>query len=219
MQLMIQWYCRKMSRVETSLKEYPMNILLCDQQKRNTELAEVKRNLRMRNGEHPVMVSAQRRARAPSIVNASALLANAPNDRQRYFHNSAQTHSLGARTRHLMNENRLPEEFDYGNKGSRCNIKPATFDGSNSWLDYKSHFDACATINNWSEKEKGLYLAVSLRGTAQGVLGNVSKETGQHYDLLVKALEEKFAPPNQTELYRAQFKERKQRASETLFVD
>lgn len=42
------------------------------------------------------------------------------------------------------------------------------------------------------------------------------RKKGQHYDLLVKALEERFAPPNQTELYRAQLKERKQRASETL---
>jgi hypothetical protein len=57
---------------------------------------------------------------------------------------------------------------------------------------------------------------VSLIGAAQRVLGNASKETGQHYDSLVKALEERFAPRNQTELYRAQLKERRQRASETL---
>lgn len=105
---------------------------------------------------------------------------------------------------------------DPGSKGTRCNIKPATFDGSHSWLDYKSHFDACAGLNNWSEKETGLYLAVSLRGAAQGILENVSNEMRQRYDLLVKALEERFAPPNQTELYRAQLKERRQKASETL---
>ncbi|CAC5404143.1 unnamed protein product [Mytilus coruscus] len=49
-------------------------------------------------------------------------------------------------------------------------IKPATFDGQGSWIDYKSH--ACSSINGWTEVEKGLYLAVSLRGQAQGVLGN-----------------------------------------------
>jgi hypothetical protein len=52
--------------------------------------------------------------------------------------------------------------------------------------------------SSWSEKEKGLYLAISLRRTTQGV---VSSETGQRYDLLVKTLEERFAPPYQTELY------------------
>jgi hypothetical protein len=36
--------------------------------------------------------------------------------------------------------------------------------------------------------------------------------------MLFKALEERFAPPHQTELYRAQLKERKQRASKKLSV-
>ena len=36
------------------------------------------------------------------------------------------------------------------------------------------------------------------------------------YDELVGALEERFAPPNQTELYRVQLRERRQKASETL---
>lgn len=45
---------------------------------------------------------------------------------------------------------------------------------------------------------------------------NVSSETDQQYDLLVEALEGRFAPPNQTEFYRAHVKERRQRAPETL---
>ena len=94
-------------------------------------------------------------------------------------------------------------------------LKPATYDGTGHWSDYKAHFDACAEINNWTEKEKGLYLAVSLRGQAQGVYGNLAKDSCK-YDELAKALEERFAPPNQTELYRVQLKERRQRASETL---
>ena len=94
-------------------------------------------------------------------------------------------------------------------------IKPATFDGSGSWLDYKAHFDVCAELNGWSDKEKGMYLAVSLRGQAQGVFGNIGGKSSD-YLLLVAALEERFAPPNQTELYRVQLRERRQKASETL---
>ena len=94
-------------------------------------------------------------------------------------------------------------------------LKPATFDGSVNWIDYKAHFDACSEINGWSGKEKGLYLAVSLRGQAQGVFGNLSTKT-HDYDELAKALQERFAPPNQTELYRVQMRERRQKASETL---
>ena len=93
-------------------------------------------------------------------------------------------------------------------------LKPATYDGTGHWSDYKAHFDACAEIN-WTEKGKGLYLAVSLQGQAQGVFGNLAKDSCK-YDKLQKALEERFAPPNQTELCRVPLKERRQLASETL---
>ena len=56
-------------------------------------------------------------------------------------------------------------------RGSGAKIKPATFDGTGHWKDYKAHFDACSELNKWTYKEKGLYLAVSLRGQAQGVFG------------------------------------------------
>lgn len=42
-------------------------------------------------------------------------------------------------------------------------------------------------------------------------------EMGQQYCLPVKSLEKCFAPPNQTELYQGQLKERRQKAFETLF--
>ena len=96
-------------------------------------------------------------------------------------------------------------------------MKPATFDGSGSWRDYKAHFEVCAALNGWSEIEKGMYLAVSLRGQAQGVYGNLgSGASSTDYGELVRALEERFAPPNQQELYRVQLRERRQKASESL---
>ena len=98
---------------------------------------------------------------------------------------------------------------------SGTKVKPATYDGTGHWKDYKAHFDACAELNKWTEKEKGLYLAVSLRGQAQGVFGNLADRSND-FNELTKALEERFAPPNQTELYRVQMKERRQRASESL---
>ena len=55
---------------------------------------------------------------------------------------------------------------------------------------------------------------MSLRGQAQGVFGNLSTQS-KDYDMLVQALEQRFAPPNQTELYRVQLRERRQTASET----
>ena len=61
-----------------------------------------------------------------------------------------------------------------------------------------------------------MYLAVSLRGNAQGVLGNLPGAAHSDYNALCIALEQRFAPTNQTELYRAQLRERKQKAVETL---
>jgi hypothetical protein len=52
-------------------------------------------------------------------------------------------------------------------------IKLANYDGTGEWRDYKSHFDACAAINDWDDEEKGLYLAAALRGQAQCVLGDL----------------------------------------------
>ena len=95
-------------------------------------------------------------------------------------------------------------------------IKLANYDGTGEWRDYKSHFDACAAINDWDDEEKGLYLPAALRGQAQCVLGDLPSDRQVHYTSLVEALEERFAPPNQMDLYRVQLKERRQKASETL---
>ncbi|PJE78497.1 hypothetical protein CI610_02561 [invertebrate metagenome] len=95
-------------------------------------------------------------------------------------------------------------------------VKASTYDGTTPWRDYLSHFEACARINRWTEQEMGLYLAVSLRGQAQGILGDLPARKQEHYFSLITALEQRFAPPNQTELYRVQLLERRQRANETL---
>ena len=61
-----------------------------------------------------------------------------------------------------------------------------------------------------------MYLAVSLRGQAQGVLGNLPDILQMDFKELSRSLEERFSPINQTELYRAQLKDRRQKATKTL---
>lgn len=95
-------------------------------------------------------------------------------------------------------------------------MKPATFDGTSSWIDYKAHFEACCSINLWNPRQKSLYLAASLRGQAQTVLGNIKTGTVYTYEDLCETLEARFAPVNQTELYRAMLREKRQKATETL---
>lgn len=106
-----------------------------------------------------------------------------------------------------------------GNNGcssQSLKIKPATYDGANSWIDYKAHFDLVAKVNNWSIDQRGLYLAVSLRGHAQSILGDLPVESRSDYESLITVLEERFAPPGQTELYRLQLRERRIKPGESL---
>lgn len=98
---------------------------------------------------------------------------------------------------------------------NRREVKAATYDRSGSWLDYKTHFNTVGKLNEWTDEEKGLFLAASLRGQAQAVLGNLPGDNTDYY-YLVQALEERFGPPNQTELYRVQLRERRKRATETI---
>ncbi|CAG2225914.1 unnamed protein product [Mytilus edulis] len=55
-----------------------------------------------------------------------------------------------------------------------------------------------------------------LRGQAQGVLGNIPTDKRQDFKELVRSLEERFSPANQTELYRTQLRKRRQKAFESL---
>jgi hypothetical protein len=96
-------------------------------------------------------------------------------------------------------------------------IKPATYDGSGpSGPDYHAHFEACAELSAWNYNQRGLYLVVLLRGNAQGVLGNMPKGAKPDYKTLIKAMEDRFEPPNQSDLYRVQMRERRQIAGESL---
>ena len=73
-------------------------------------------------------------------------------------------------------------------------LKPATFDGTGIWLDYKAHFDVYSQLNGWTENEKGVYLAVSLRVQAQGVFGNIASKS-HDYSELVKHLKTDLPHP------------------------
>lgn len=64
---------------------------------------------------------------------------------------------------------------------SKSIIKLTTYDGDGSWLDYKSHFNICATINDWTDPEKVFY---PFRVQTQGMLGNLPLNARQYFDEL-----------------------------------
>ncbi|KAL3882517.1 hypothetical protein ACJMK2_028853 [Sinanodonta woodiana] len=92
-------------------------------------------------------------------------------------------------------------EFSEQNKIKPPLVTPPTFDGTTPLMDFRAHFSMCAGINRWTQEEKGLYLAVSLRGQAQQLLGSGTPD----YDKLMDSLER-----------RVQLRSRKRREHETL---
>ena len=95
-------------------------------------------------------------------------------------------------------------------------MKPETYDGSGSWSDYLIQFNLIADYYNWNNYDKALQLATHLRGTAQGVLSDLSHTQRTDFMSLTAALAARFEPIQQTESYRAKIKSRLRRKNEPI---
>ena len=95
-------------------------------------------------------------------------------------------------------------------------LKPGTFDGSGNWTDYLIQFNLIAGYYRWSNYDRALQLATHLRGTAQGVLSDLSQEQRTNFNLLISALATRFEPVQQSELYWAKKKSRIRRKGEPI---
>jgi hypothetical protein len=95
-------------------------------------------------------------------------------------------------------------------------LRPDTFDGSGILDDFVAHFEAVADLNQWNVDLKGKYLAACLRGTAQGVLGDLEGHQRKQYETVLGALRRRFGHENQVDLFRAQLKSYKRKKGSTL---
>ena len=95
-------------------------------------------------------------------------------------------------------------------------LKPNTFDGVSPWEDYKAQFDLIAELNGWGDETKAVYLAASLKGHAQAVLGDLDERRRRDFTSLVAALSSRFGAEHQTELYRTQLKTLLRKKEQTL---
>ena len=99
----------------------------------------------------------------------------------------------------------------------RPSFTPARFDGSSvAWRDYKKHFEYCALLNQWTKREKAIFLAVSLKGQAQSVLSD-TRNIGDYYEM-VRLLELRFGPSGKAEMYLSQLRGRSRKPNESLQV-
>ena len=98
---------------------------------------------------------------------------------------------------------------------------PDRFDGTDSWVDYWAHFDACWNINEWSDEQAALVLACSLSKNARKVLiqrpkDSRGKERRLTIDELKKRLDLRYGPGGLAESFMAELNNRRQGLNETL---
>lgn len=93
---------------------------------------------------------------------------------------------------------------------------PGSYNGRSSWDAYHTQFKIPARINDWKEKEKATYLAVSLKCPALAVLNNIPPKSPYSYDALVSALETCFGSAHQAEFHQVRFKAKSRRRDEDL---
>ncbi|MES9884746.1 MAG: hypothetical protein ABW185_28200 [Sedimenticola sp.] len=151
--------------------------------------------------------------------------------RDHFRHSSYDTHIIGRNRVSFPDRRRLYDALEYGRDSRhdepvvrqnssdhtpRKYKQPATYDGRNSWRDYFVHFEMVSELNQWDETTRAMELAVSLRGSAQGVLSDLRPEQRRNYRSLVLALSSRFEPENQAELHRAQLKNRVRNKGEAL---
>ena len=96
-------------------------------------------------------------------------------------------------------------------------VLPQSYDGLSSWTDWfyhfkKMYFNKPMEYGTWSIE----FLVVSLRKKALQIFQYLPVHETLHFDTLVNALEEKFSPSQQCEMYKAQLRSRTKSPKESL---
>lgn len=110
----------------------------------------------------------------------------------------------------------LTRANEASSRSKRREKEPDTYSGTNvEWPDYICHFEQVANWNLWTEKEKAAQLAISLRGSAQKVLSELTAEDLSDYSRLKSALTQRFCPPERETAHRCEFRSRRRNQSES----
>ena len=119
---------------------------------------------------------------------------------ERYMNRQCNEY-LGPRVNSVRRKEREPDKFD---------------DKRWEWDDYLAHFMSLARWNNWSEADMASQLAMSLRGSAQTVLGNMTELEARDFGYLKAALARRYSPSERESAYRHDFRNRKWKKDENL---
>lgn len=95
-------------------------------------------------------------------------------------------------------------------------VKPEPYSGSEDWEEYISHFTLCSELGKWSEQERVLALAASLRGPARTFYISLSKEEKYNFTTLVRELGQRFGSSRQQSRWLSRLEGRKRKQDESI---
>ena len=143
-------------------------------------------------------------------------------DAQHNFKNSQGNPFIG-QTQNFSNFGQGAENYSAFQNSQKLQRKfrkqkdPDTYDGKNvEWPDYICHFEQVGLWNGWSENEMAAQLAMCLRGSAQRVLSEISREELFNYEKLKFSLTQRFCPPERETAYRCEFRNRRRKKEESV---
>ena len=98
----------------------------------------------------------------------------------------------------------------------RSSMKVDQYNGQADLLDYLQHFERVSKWNGWSADDKAMQLAMALSGDARMVLTDLPAYVASDFNMLVKALRQRFCPEGHETAYKAEFRRRTRKTGETV---
>lgn len=96
------------------------------------------------------------------------------------------------------------------------NLRPDQYHGHESWEEYISQFEDCAELGRWRAKDKVLFLASSLRGSARNFYMSLSNEEKRDYNLLITKLSHRFGISKHQNRWLSRLEMRKREPGESI---
>ena len=145
--------------------------------------------------------------------------------------------SLQPQSMHSSTTSDTPLSFDVGNPVNPCSDKmggfnentevvttkskshrkhkePIRFNGKADWNDYYSHFLAVSEWNEWSYRECGLQLALSLVDEAREIFSGLPRDQRQDFNALTRALKQRYDPEGRETSYSFELMNRTKKSNE-----
>lgn len=149
------------------------------------------------------------------VANHPRFYYNKEQPQREYVQNNAQVNDNTVHPR-TNNPYMYPNYEESSNLFQKRNLKPATFDGTSSLDVYLRQYNLVAKMNGWSDIDKAMNLIINLRGKAQNIINEIDENDQMNFNRIVDVLKETFEPSNQTNLYKAKLRARKQKRNETI---